>query len=60
VYVMTGGGPGYSTTVLPVYIYESAFELKRYGYANALGLILMVIIMGFTLIQWRVNRQGEA
>lgn len=60
VYVMTGGGPGYSTTVLPVYIYESAFELKRYGYANALGLILMVIILTFTIIQWRVNRQGEA
>lgn len=60
VYVMTGGGPGYSTTVLPVYIYESAFELKRYGYANALGLILMVIILAFTLLQWRINRQGEA
>src|SRR5215207_1338404 len=60
VYVMTGGGPGYSTTVLPVYIYESAFELKRYGYANALGLILMVIILAFTLIQWRLNQQGEA
>lgn len=60
VYVMTGGGPGYSTTVLPVYIYESAFELKRYGYANALGLVLMVIIMAFTLIQWRINRQGES
>jgi multiple sugar transport system permease protein len=59
VYVMTGGGPGYSTTVLPVYIYESAFELQRYGYANALGLILMVIILAFTLIQWRINRQGD-
>jgi len=60
VYVMTGGGPGYSTTVLPVYIYESAFELGRYGYANALGLILMVIIFAFTLIQWRLNQQREA
>ncbi len=59
VYVMTGGGPGYSTTVLPVYIYESAFELGRYGYANALGLILMVIILAFTLLQWRLNQQGE-
>jgi multiple sugar transport system permease protein len=60
VYVMTGGGPGYSTTVLPVYIYESAFELKRYGYANALGLILMVIILVFTLIQWRISQQGDS
>ena len=57
---MTGGGAGYSTTVLPVYIYESAFELGRFGYANALGLILMVIILAFTLIQWRLNQQGEA
>ncbi len=59
VYVMTGGGPGYSTTVLPVYIYDSAFGVSRYGYANALGIVLMVIIMGFTLFQWRINRQSE-
>lgn len=59
VYVMTGGGPGYSTTVLPVYIYDSAFEVARYGYANALGMVLMVIIMAFTLFQWRINRQAE-
>lgn len=60
VYVMTGGGPGYSTTVLPVYVYESAFELKRYGYANALGMVLMVIMLVFTLAQWRLNKQGDS
>ena len=49
----------YSTTVLPVYVYESAFELKRYGYANALGMVLMVIMLVFTLGQWRLNRQGD-
>lgn len=59
VFVMTGGGPGNSTTVLPVYAFDTAFQVRRFGYANAIGLVLMVIIMIITLIQWRVTRQDD-
>ncbi|MDQ0642998.1 ABC transporter permease [Microbacterium murale] len=37
IYVMTGGGPGFSTTVLMQYIFRSAFIDARMGYAAALG-----------------------
>jgi multiple sugar transport system permease protein len=60
VYVMTGGGPGFSTTVLVQYIYEEAFTKQDMGYASAVGVVLYLILMIFTLIQWRVSRQGEA
>jgi len=59
VYVMTGGGPGYSTTVLPVYIYQAAFQTGRMGYGSAIGILLLAIILIFTLFQWRISRQNE-
>jgi multiple sugar transport system permease protein len=60
VYVMTGGGPGFSTTVLVQYIYEEAFTNQDMGYASAVGVVLYLILMIFTLIQWRISRQGQA
>src|SRR5699024_11757070 len=38
IYVMTGGGPGFSTTVLIQYVFRSAFQYGVMGYAAALGL----------------------
>jgi multiple sugar transport system permease protein len=58
IYVMTSGGPGYATTVLTVYIYNTAFQTQSFGYASAIGLIFMVIIMSITLIQWRFSNEG--
>src|SRR5699024_11711964 len=40
IYVMTGGGPGFSTTVLIQYVFRSAFQDGEMGYAAALGLVL--------------------
>lgn len=58
VYVMTNGGPGYSTTVLTVFIYNAAFQTKSVGYASAIGIVFMAIIMTVTLIQWRISNEG--
>jgi ABC-type sugar transport system permease subunit len=58
IYVMTSGGPGYATTVLTVYIYNTAFQTQSFGYASAIGLVFMVIIMSITLIQWRFSNEG--
>ena len=58
IYVMTGGGPGFSTTVLVQYIYESAFASREMGYASAMGIVLYVLIVVLTVFQWRVSRQG--
>lgn len=59
VYVMTGGGPGFSTTMLVQYIYQSAFVTSEMGYASAMGIALYAIILVFTVVQWRVSRQAE-
>jgi ABC-type sugar transport system permease subunit len=58
IYVMTTGGPGYATTVLTVYIYNTAFQTQKFGYASAIGLVFMLIIMSITLVQWRYSNEG--
>jgi multiple sugar transport system permease protein len=48
IYLLTGGGPGYSTTTLPVLVYTKAFVDFQLGRASALALVaggLMVVIM---------------
>ena len=59
IYVMTGGGPGFSTTVLVQYIYQMAFTEGQMGYASAIGVVLYLLLLIFTVFQWRVTRQGE-
>ncbi len=48
IYVMTDGGPAFSTTVLVQYLYESAFEEQRQGYAAALSVVLLVVLLLLT------------
>jgi alpha-1,4-digalacturonate transport system permease protein len=43
VYVLTGGGPGYSTMVTPLYIYNTAFTQWRIGYAYAMSVVFLLI-----------------
>lgn len=59
IYVMTGGGPGSSTSVLVQYIYQMAFQESQMGYASAVGVVLYLMLLVFTVFQWRMTRQGE-
>ena len=59
IYVMTGGGPGFSTTVLVGYIFRAAFMQFKMGYASALGMVLFALVLAFTAVQWRLSRQGD-
>lgn len=59
IYVMTGGGPGFSTTVLIQYIFRSAFADARMGYAAALGLLLVALLLIFTVLRHRATRRAE-
>ena len=54
IYTMTGGGPGYDTMVLVLYLYREAFQLHRMGVASAAAYILFVILMVLTILQMRV------
>lgn len=52
-YVVTGGGPGHSTTVLVQYIYQEAFQRFDMGYASAAAYVFFIILFALTLIQMR-------
>jgi multiple sugar transport system permease protein len=59
IFIMTSGGPLGSTSTIMYYIYEKAFTNYEMGYASALAWIFFVIILIFTLIQYRFrNEQG--
>ncbi len=59
VYVLTGGGPGFSTTVLIQAIFRAAFTQGEMGYASAIGMVLTGVLLIFTLLQWRASRSAE-
>jgi len=50
VYLSTGGGPYGSTQVLATYVYKQAFESYALGYAAAIGSIMLVIMLVFTIV----------
>lgn len=53
VYVMTGGGPGYSTMTLGQMVYTAGFQNYEMGYASAVSVVLLLISLVLTLIQFR-------
>jgi multiple sugar transport system permease protein len=55
-YVMTGGGPVYSTLTMVLYVYNNAFRDFQMGYASALAYILFFILLILTIIQFRLQR----
>lgn len=60
VFVLTGGGPGSATEVLGTYAYDTAFGPARdQGYGSAIGVVIFVITLLFTVLQWRFNRTRD-
>lgn len=45
IFILTKGGPGTSTMVPSIMLYESAFSFKKYGYSSAIGVVMFVIIL---------------
>jgi len=56
-YIMTEGGPNYATLFYVLYLYRMAFENFRMGYASAMAWVLFLIILVFTLLQFRVSER---
>lgn len=59
VYIMTTGGPGYATTVTPLYIYQTAFTQFRIGYASSMSLIFLIIVMSIAFLAIRFQKKEE-
>ena len=55
--LLTSGGPKNSTMTIMYYIYYSAFKLYKYGYGNAMGVILAIIIAILSAIQFKLGEE---
>jgi len=55
--IITKGGPQNSTTTIIMYLYEKGFQAFDMGYAAAVALLVFVIIMGVTVLQFLGRRK---
>ncbi len=54
---LTDGGPGSSTRIITLFIYEEAVKYSYYSYANALAVLLFLFILAVTVLQWKVQKR---
>lgn len=60
VWIMTGGGPSHATETVSTYVYTTAFQSLDIGYAQSMAMILFVVIVLMTVIEYRLlNRRAE-
>ncbi len=57
--ILTGGGPGYRTTVPGLMMYFNAFSFQRFGYACAVGVFLFALIFILTFINFKYFKSAE-
>ena len=55
--LLTSGGPNNSTMTIMYYIYYNAFKLYRYGYGNAMGVILAIVIAILSAVQFKAGQE---
>lgn len=58
-YQMTGGGPGYSSVTIVMAIYNAAFKQYKMGYACALAMVLLVIVLIINAVKQRAFGEKE-
>ncbi len=56
-YILTGGGPSWSTLTIVLLIFFRGFQDFRMGYASAIAYVLFALVLAITLIQWRLQRR---
>ncbi len=56
-YITTQGGPGEATKATGNHIYKMAFENSRFGYASAVAMVLLAIILVLTTIQFKCEKK---
>ncbi|WP_327003247.1 sugar ABC transporter permease [Dactylosporangium sp. NBC_01737] len=59
VQIMTEGGPGRSTLVLSQVIFREGITEGRFGYSSAIAMVLFVVVLVVTVVQFRFQRRSE-
>jgi len=61
IFVMTGGGPGYSSTTVGFRIYQEAFLYFNFGKSSAIAVVLLLIILCITILQLKtLDKRAQA
>jgi multiple sugar transport system permease protein len=60
IFVMTGGGPGFGTTTLEFFVYQTGFQQVQFGTGALYGIILFVIMAVVGLVQLRLIRADDS
>jgi ABC-type sugar transport system permease subunit len=55
-WLLTHGGPGYSSNTLIILLYRTAFEIMQFGYAAAIGVTIFILTAIFSFLQITFNR----
>ena len=55
--LLTSGGPSNATTVLAYYVYFNAFKSYEVGYASSIAVLLFVVALVLTIMQWSLRRR---
>ncbi len=58
VFTMTGGGPGFASTVMEFYIWKHAFAFRSPGIASALAVVLLLVTTVLIILQLRLRRRS--
>lgn len=59
VQALNGGGPGTQNMFMVQYIYQTGFQQAKIGYASAVSMVLMLILIVIALIQMRFDRRED-
>lgn len=59
VWIMTKGGPGFTTFVMGVDLYYNAFNLMQFGYGSAIAVFMFIFIAGLSIIYLRSTKFEE-
>ncbi len=59
IFALTGGGPNDATTSLGLLVYNYAFKNNQFGYANAIALVLFILIAIISLAQLKLSKKFE-
>jgi multiple sugar transport system permease protein len=57
VFVMTKAGPANATNTLVYYIYQNGFQFYQMGYASAAAMVLFLIVLALTLVQYGLQNR---
>ena len=57
--LLTSGGPNGSTSTIMYYIFDTVYRYQDFGYANAMGVVLALIIAVFSAIQFKVTKSDN-